>query len=242
VDPAAAVAQFRGVWSTPFLAGGIGGINVWVMAFEGTDFVDTDYSGPRTPPPAGRAPTREELDAQLTGTQQQLARLREAQEQLERTRAAVEETRRRHANFTAGRAETLQSLTRGIGLLEKAEQDARRDAEQLARTLEGLRQALGDLEQLNEQSWTAESWEQELTRALTTIENARLEYQSASRKWPVLEGKQAGTAASGPGPMAMPWNVLPLRTLCRLGFAMTWPLVLTTLLLASCVLWLALRR
>ncbi|MCW5559141.1 MAG: hypothetical protein KIT22_15090 [Verrucomicrobiae bacterium] len=212
------------------------------MAFEGTDFVDTDYSGPRTSPPAGRAPTREELDAQLTGTQQQLVKLREAQEQLERTRAAVEETRRRHANFTAGRGETLQSLTRGIGLLEKAEQDARRDAEQLARTLEGLRGALSEVERLNEQSWTSETWEQELTRALTTIENARLEFQSACRKWPVLEGKTPGAAAAPSGNAATPWSGLPVSQLFRLGLALTWPLVLAMILLAVTVLWMALRR
>lgn len=212
------------------------------MAFEGTDFVDTDYSGPRNAPPASRAPTREELDSQLTGTQQQLAKLREAQERLERTRAAVEETRRRHANFTAGRTETLQSLTRGIGLLEKAEQDARRDAEQLARSLDGLRSALGEIERINEQSWTTESWEQELTRSLTTIENARLEYQSAARKWPVLEGKAPGAGDTAPAREVLPWNSLPLGRLCRLGLALTWPLVVATLLLALSVVWLAFRR
>ena len=45
----------------------------------------------------GRAPTREELDSQLTATQQDLAKLREAQEQLERAKAAIEEMRRRRA-------------------------------------------------------------------------------------------------------------------------------------------------
>ena len=129
------------------------------MAFDGTDFVDTDYSGPRPIPPGGRAPTREELDAQLSGTQQQLAKLREAQDQLERARAAVEEMRRRRAEFTNGRAEMRQALTRGIGMLEKAELDPRRDAEQLAKSLDGLRTALGQIERLNEQSWTAETWE-----------------------------------------------------------------------------------
>ena len=52
-----------------------------------TDFVDTDcYSNPRSASASTpRAPSREDLDAQLTGTQQQLAKLREAQDQLERT-------------------------------------------------------------------------------------------------------------------------------------------------------------
>lgn len=213
------------------------------MAFDGTDFVDTDYSSPRSSTPsAPRAPSREELDAQLTGTQQQLAKLREAQDQLERTRAAVEEMRRRHAEFTAGRAETLQSLTRGIGLLEKAEQDARRDSEQLARSLDGLRASLAQVERLNEQAWTAENWEQELTKGLTSIENARLEFHSARLKWPVLEGKGAAAPQGAPPAAAPAWNTLPLGQLFRLGLALTWPLVLATVLLAGAMVVLALRR
>ncbi|MFO1458676.1 MAG: hypothetical protein U1G08_04645 [Verrucomicrobiota bacterium] len=213
------------------------------MAFDGTDFVDTDYSNPRSASASTpRAPSREDLDAQLTGTQQQLAKLREAQDQLERTRAAVEEMRRRHAEFTAGRLETLQSLTRGIGLLEKAEQDARRDAEQLSRTLEGLRASLSQVERLNEQAWTAENWEQELTKGLTSIENARLEFHSARQKWPVLEGKMAA-AAPGTAPEAAPaWNTLPLGQLFRLGLALTWPLVLAIVLLAGSMALFAFRR
>ena len=74
------------------------------MAFEGTDFEDTDYSKPRPSATPGRAPTREELDSQLTGTEQHLAKLRETQEQLERARIALEEMRRRRAEFAAGLA------------------------------------------------------------------------------------------------------------------------------------------
>lgn len=213
------------------------------MAFDGTDFVDTDYSSPRSASPGPRAPSREDLDAQLTGTQQQLAKLKEAQDQLERTRAAVEEMRRRHADFTAGRGETLQSLTRGIGLLQKSEEDSRRDAELLSRTLEGLRSSLSHVERLNEQAWTSETWEQELTKALTTIENARLEYHSARLKWPVLEGKLPDGTAVRQAPDAPPaWTTLPLGRLFRLGFALTWPLVLAIASLVAAIVFLALRR
>lgn len=212
------------------------------MALDGTDFVDTDFTSPRAPSPGPRAPTREELDAQLTGTQQQLAKLREAQEQLERTRAAVEEMRRRHAEFTAGRTETLQALTLGIGLLEKAEQDARRDAEQMARTLEGLRSSLEQVERLNEQAWTSDTWEQELTRALAVIKNARLEFQSASQKWPLLDGRSPVNASASGSAEASHWPQLPLGQLWRLGLALTWPLVLGALALAGAILLLTLRR
>ena len=105
------------------------------MALDGTDFVDTDLRTPGGSSPrlatagqagaagatvSGRAPTREELDSQLTATQQDLAKLREAQEQLERAKAAIEEMRRRRAEFQTGREEMLQNLLRGVSLLEQA--------------------------------------------------------------------------------------------------------------------------
>ena len=64
-----------------------------------------------------------------------LAELKRAQEELERERAGLEELRRRQMEFQTGRSEMLQHLTRGIGLLEEAELTARRDTEQMARTL-----------------------------------------------------------------------------------------------------------
>lgn len=203
------------------------------MAFDGTDFVDSDYSSTRTATSGGRAPTREELDAQLTGTQQQLAKLREAQDQLERARAAVEEMRRRRSEFTAGRTEMLQSITRGIGVLQKAEHEARQNAEQMSKSLVGLRTALVEVEHLNEQAWTSENWEQELTRSLTTIENARMEFSSARLAWPILDGKGGGAVAHEPITEAPVWSSMPLGQLFKLGLALTWPLVLAVLLVGS---------
>ena len=113
------------------------------MPFDETEFVDRDYpassSATATTAPRGatslspRAPTREDLDAQVTATQQQLAKLREAQEQLERARSELEEMRRRRAEFQNGRGEMRDQLTRAVGLLENAEFESRRNAEQMTR-------------------------------------------------------------------------------------------------------------
>jgi len=214
------------------------------MAFDGTDFVDADVSPTRTPPAGNRAPTREELDAQLTGTQQQLAKLKEAQDQLERARAAVEEMRRRRSEFSNGRGEMLQSLTRGIGILEQSEHEARQNAEQMAKSLVGLREALGAVEQLNEQAWTAETWEKELTRALTTIENARREYLGACRSWPVLDTKSAeetGEFGRKPDPI-QGLAALPMASLCRLGLALTWPVAVAALVGVVVLVVISVRR
>src|SRR3954469_22888002 len=86
--------------------------------------------------------------------------------------ASLEETRRRQIEFQTGRQETIQNLTRGVGLLEEAEFAARRDAEQMAKSLADMRDALAKVETAREESWSRENFAVELTRGLTVIENA----------------------------------------------------------------------
>src|SRR5205085_7677341 len=103
---------------------------------------------------AQRAPSREEVDEKVGETQHKLAELKRLQQDLERERAALEETRRRQLEFTTGRQEMVQSLTRGVGLLEEAEFTARRDAEQMAKALLELREAHTKIQGIHEEGWT----------------------------------------------------------------------------------------
>jgi hypothetical protein len=219
--------------------------------FDESDFVDSDfqaaqksgaYAGVATAAPAAAMPVRsaarEELDLKVSDTHQRLAELKRAQETLERERTALEEARRRQSEFENGRAEMLQELTRGLGLLEKAEFEARRDAEQMGRTITGLRDALTKVQAIKEESWSQESWSVELTRALTSIDNARMEWNSARLKWPLLapapapeDGDSKAAAAAAPVLAGISFGQL-----CRLGFALTWPVVLAVLALIAVLL------
>ncbi len=213
------------------------------MAYEDTEFVDRGFppapvpaNAPRSSPPGvHRAPTREDLDAQVTVNQHQMAKLLETQQQLERARAELELMRRRRTEFQLGRTEVRDAVVRGVSLLEKAEFASRRDAEQMAKSLVGLRESLNQLEDIHEENWTEETWGVELSRALNTIENARLEWNSARIKWPVLDGKHPIPGEPPPPPPTM--KDLGFGALCRIGFAFTWPLlVLGSGLLAVLVL------
>src|SRR5512135_1222000 len=122
--------------------------------YDASEFIDGDLAGQSPPRPAAggqahRAPTREEVDSRVAEAQQKLAELKRAQEELERQRAGLEEVRRRQAEFQNGRQEMLQNLTRGIGLLEEAEFDARSESEQMARTLGDLRTALTKIQAIH---------------------------------------------------------------------------------------------
>jgi hypothetical protein len=202
---------------------------------ETGEFVDSDFqsaqqSGYAASSAAGqsnRPPTREELESMVGEKQIKLAELKRAQEELERERAGLEEMRRRQMEFQTGREEMLHHLTRGIGLLEEAELTARRDAEQMARVLTEFREAVTKVQGIHEQTWTQDNYSVELTRATTTIENARMEWNAARLKFPLLSG---AAETSGQGGAAKPGESLlattDLAQLCKIGLALTWPLVL----------------
>jgi len=203
--------------------------------FDESDFVDGDFQAAKKSPfaapqpgGAGRPPTREELDSRVTETQQRLIELKRAQEELERERAALEEARRRRTEFQTGREEMLQSLTRGVGLLEEAEFNSRRDAEQMARTLGELRDALTKVQSIHEETWTQENYNVEVTRALTIIDNGRMEWNAARLKWPRLNGPQTPEQEPSPAAKIAPpsFDSLGFLQLCKLGLALTWPLAI----------------
>jgi hypothetical protein len=211
------------------------------------EFIDSDFEPGRpsvcpatTPGPnaANRPPTREEIEALVSEKQIKLAELKRAQEELERERAGLEELRRRQAEFQTGRSEILQQLTRGLGLLEEAELNSRRDTEEMARTLVEFREAVQKVQAINEQTWTSENHSVELTRAATTVENARMEWNAARLKYPVL----AVAPSTAPGPAAAPArSVFPaevdLFQLFKFGLALNWPLVLLGAGIIAALIW-----
>jgi len=220
--------------------------------YDATEFVDTDFNPQKAAyntlvesfGSVSRAPTREEVDTRVIEAQQKLAHLKRAQEELERERAALEETRRRQMEFHTGREEMMQHLTRGVGLLEENEFNARRDAEQMAKVLADFRDALKKLESVHEESWTQENFSTELTRSLTIVENARMEWNAARLKFNRLsDTPQIESPAQNA--KTMEFHALGSQSfgqLCRLGLALTWPLAIVVVFFAVALLVMLSRR
>jgi hypothetical protein len=206
--------------------------------YDATEFIDTDFQAHKSPSPFSplndplRAPTREDVDRKVVEAQQKLAELKRAQEDLERERASLEELRRRQLEFQNGRQEMVHNLTRGLGLLEEAEFNARRDSEQMIKTLTDFRGALEKIQNVRDETWTKENFQMELTRALTIVENARMEWNSARLKLPALAGESAqkkSATESATAPIVSPFANLSFGELCKIGLAMTWPLLIVAL-------------
>jgi hypothetical protein len=220
--------------------------------YDSTEFVDSDFQAHKTPAASAgfaslspRAPTREEVDLKVTEAQQKLAELKRVQEELERERAALEETRRRQLELTNGRQEMIQHLSRGLELLEKAEFDARREAEQMKLVIAEFRTAHDQLNGINEETWNKESFETELSRALAVVENARMEWNAARLRFPILSGQRPEPQSSGDRQPAAAPSLLAnqsLFTLCKLGLALTWPLAVVALAGMGVMIFLALRH
>jgi hypothetical protein len=221
--------------------------------YDPAEFVDTDFQGQKGPAPAlaasagqqQRAPTREQVDAELIQKQQQLAAILREKEEKERERAALEETRRRQMEFQTGREETMQNLTRGLGLLEEAEFSARRDADQMAKALADMRDALSKVQAIHEETWTKDNFSVELTRALTTLENARMEWNAARLKFPVLSGQRQDSGAAEPETAPSPqglFSQLTFGELCRVGLALSWPLAAVALLALAALVLILMRH
>lgn len=212
---------------------------------DSTDFVDKEYLEAKSSggaisygPPSGQPPSRAELEARAADVQQEIEKLRRAQEELERKRAALEETRRRRIEWETSRKELIHGITRALGLLEEAEFSRRQEAEQMKKTIAGLREAISKVQAIQEESWTNENFEIELTRALTIIENARQEWNSARLKYPFLDNPSASAEEDRKGKPILHHgiNIPDFWQLFKIGLAINLPIVIILLIAVIAIL------
>ena len=116
----------------------------------------------------------------------------------------------------------------------------------MAKALVDLREALAKIGAINEETWTRDSFNVELTRALTTLENARMEWNSARLKFPTLAGAVlAGEALASEEKPRAQQALLATQSfvqLCRLGLALTWPVAFAVLVAVGALVALLVRR
>jgi hypothetical protein len=204
--------------------------------YDTTEFVDTEVptnvsATPASVPEGGSsdnpAPSQEELDSQASDVQSKLAKLKRKREQLEEERNKVEDARQRRSELTQGHEEMLHHLTRGVVILEEEAIAAQREAEQSAKTLSALQTALEGIKSVDQTKWNSSDWMLELTKAQTAVENARHEWNAARLKYERLDSVTSEPVRQPDGTMPAPRLALTEQSfgqLCRLGFALTWPI------------------
>src|SRR5436305_6635560 len=120
--------------------------------------------------------TPELLGSQVQKAQEQLLQLRRQQEQIEKQKRELEELSRRQEELERGRTEMTDKLTRSLVVLEREAYNAQRRLEQIRASRESFGQHLELIEAIDPKTWNPADLHKELSRALSTVDDARTEY------------------------------------------------------------------
>ncbi|MDP9099698.1 MAG: hypothetical protein M3N48_12015 [Verrucomicrobiota bacterium] len=180
----------------------------------------------------------EHLDSQVQKAQEQLLQLKRQAEQIEKQKRELEELSRRQEELERGRAEMTDKLSRSLVILEREGYDSQKKLEQIRTTHESFTQHLQLLESIDPKSWNSAELPKELSRALSTVDDARTEFsQQRSRLEASGETREmdlpdvtSGTTGLG-GKSFVQW--------LQIGFAVTLPLIIFGALALLIFFWMA---
>lgn len=183
----------------------------------------------------------EHLDSQVQKAQEQLLQLKRQSEQIEKQKRELEELSRRQEELEHGRAEMTDKLSRSLVILEREGYESQRKLEQIRATHESFTQHLQLLEAIDPKSWNPAELPKELSRALSTVDDARAEFsqqrsrleagsddQSASLDLP---DPTSGLTGLGGGRTFSQW--------LQIGFALTLPLIAFGIIALVIFFWMA---
>jgi hypothetical protein len=184
----------------------------------------------------------EHLDEQMQKAQEQLLQLKRQQDQIEKQKRELEELSRRQEELERGRAEMTDKLTRSLVVLEREAYNAQKRLEQLRATRESFGQHLELIEAIDPKSWNSADLHKELSRALSTVDDARTEYaEQRSRLQATDEG--AGDT-SLPDAVGDTYGLNGGRSFSQwlqIGIALTLPLIIFGVIALVAFFWMASR-
>src|SRR5213082_1672780 len=169
----------------------------------------------------------EHLDSQVQKAQEQLLQLKRQQDQIEKQKRELEELSRRQEELERGRGEMSDKLTRSLVVLEREAYDAQKRLEQVRAMRESFGQHLELIEAIDPKSWNPADLHKELSRALSTVDDARTEYsEQHSRLQAAVEGGSGETSLPEIGVNAYePSGSRSFSQWLQIGIALTLPLI-----------------
>ncbi|MEM8952588.1 MAG: hypothetical protein AAGD22_00410 [Verrucomicrobiota bacterium] len=168
----------------------------------------------------------EDFDEKVQQAQEQLLKLRHQQEQVEKQKVELEELGAQQDKFTDGRAAISERLNTAIATLDREAQEAERRAEEFLQTKESFARHLDRISLFNPEQWARTDLGGELTRALSTIEDAECDYKNSMKRIGGLlernsESASLLSAANGP---------IGFKAFLLGGLAFTLPLMVFSLI------------
>ena len=177
----------------------------------------------------------EQLDTQVQKAQEQLIALKRAQETLEKQKRELEELSRRQEQLSQGKTEMLEKFTRAVVVLERETYDAQKRVEQLQGIHASFAQHMDGLDAINPKSWEGLDMNKELLRALSTVDDARAEYNKSLPKISAERETDGGDPLANSGGYQLDYAAhegsRDFAYWLKAGFAFTLPLLAIGLVL-----------
>lgn len=179
---------------------------------------------------------KQELDGRVAGASQEIEDLRKRQQELESQKTRMEELARKQVDYEEAKREIIAQLDRSVILLEKDEVQASRLVDLLAETRQRFKESLNEVRGIDEQAWDDVQFEEELNRAIVSVDDARLLHQKGMAKVDVVSGHRKGRGVQratetvlDDGPAATPVQGFGYWLKAGLGFSL--PLITIAVIL-----------
>ena len=128
------------------------------------------------------AETSGELGDKVQQVRAELESLKQKQEEIEREKARLEELKRRQDSLEQGRTEMLDKLTRALVVVQREIEESQKRVEQMHAIYNSFTQHLHQIDSINSRGWMPQDLPRELSKALSSVEDARSEYIKAQAK------------------------------------------------------------
>lgn len=179
-----------------------------------------------------------ELGDKVQQVRAELESLKQKQEEIEREKSRLEELKRRQDSLEQGRSDMLDKLTRAQVVVQRETEESQKRVEQMHAIYASFNQHLRQLEDINARSWNPQDLPRELSKALSSVEDARAEYIKS-------QAKLAVDTSSEMSPSSLMESDYPVEEehsfiyWLRSGFAFTLPLQVLAVIALLLYIWSA---
>jgi len=185
-------------------------------------------------PVADPTSTANEINLKVQHVQEQLLDLRRQQEEIERQKKELEELSRKQKEFDEGRREIVEKLTRGLISLERHEEEAKRELEQIKIVRDNFAEHLQQTETLSPADAPDHELAGELNKALARVDQAKTMFSQSRARLAALRQEDEVSRLELPGgdytPDLAPVYEKSFGTMVREGFAYSLPALLLALI------------
>ncbi len=183
----------------------------------------------------------EHLDSQVQRAQEALLSLKRQQDQIEKQKRELEELSRRQEELEKGRSEMSDKLTRSLVILEREAYDTQKKLEHLRATRESFGQHLEMIEAIDPKSWNPAELHKELSRSLSTVEDARTEFSQQRSRLQAADEADGEVSLPDAARDVVDLNNggRPFFQWVQIGFAVTLPLIIFGCVALVLFMWLA---